>query len=94
MKIHLITFIIAANLLFSSCLKSQPVVPSETILKNMSTLMDYTVNHLRLHGAFIAYDTHANKISKGDFLKQLTNGNYLPLQLYSKIITGNTSFTN
>lgn len=45
--------------------------------------MDYTVNHLRLHGDFIAYDTNSNKISRGDFLKQLTTGNYFPLQVYS-----------
>jgi peroxiredoxin len=84
MKTCLITFILALSLLFSNCAKSQVVVQPETILKSMSTLLDYTVNHLRLHGNFIAYDTHANKISKGGFLQKLTTGNYLPLQVYSK----------
>jgi peroxiredoxin len=84
MKTNLITFIIALNLLSSSCKKSHAiVVPPETILKGMPTLMDYTVHHLRLHGKFIAYDTLNNEISRSDFLQQLTTGNYLPLQLYS-----------
>ncbi len=84
MKTCLITFIIAVSLLFSDCAKSQVPVQPEAILKNVSTLLDYNVNHLRLHGDFIAYDTHGNKISKGDLLQQLTTGNYLPLQVYSK----------
>jgi peroxiredoxin len=62
----------------------KPVVPPDSILKNMNNLLNYNSDHLRFSENFIAYDTHMKVIGKGQFLQQLTTGNYLPLQLYSK----------
>lgn len=60
------------------------VVPADRILKNINTVQQYDSDHLRFNGDFIAFNTHGQIITKGKFLKQLTTGNYLPLQVYSK----------
>jgi peroxiredoxin len=60
------------------------VVPADRILKNIKTVLQYYSEHLRFEGDFTAFDTHGKIMTKGMFLNQLTTGNYLPLQVYSK----------
>lgn len=86
-----ITFSGVLLLLFIGfCVKAQqngvgkPVVPVAEILKDVRSWVVYDANHLRLTGDFKAYNAQASAISKGEFLKQLSSGNYLPVKLASK----------
>ena len=60
------------------------VVPPDTVLKNMANLLNYYSAHLRFGGDFIAYNEAGHITDKGEFLKALTTGNYLPVQVVSK----------
>ncbi len=88
MKTCLITLLAILNFLCVTVVKSQSpgkaVAPPDSVVKSMNNLMDYYSAHLRLMGNFVAYDAHGKTIDKGQFLKDLTTGDYLPLQLVSK----------
>lgn len=58
-----------------------PVISPAAILKDLKTVMYYKRDHLKLFKNFYGYDTDAHKISKEQFLKLLSSGTYLPLQL-------------
>jgi len=62
----------------------KPVVAPETALKNMAAFMDYYNAHLYLSEDFAAYDVSGHTIGKGELLKAVATGNYLPLRLTSK----------
>ncbi len=87
MKKYFVSVICMMMLLSAECVKSQtlkPVVPAESILKNMNTLLSYNEEHLQLGGDFLAYDTQGRAISKGQLLKQTAGGGYLPLRVSLK----------
>lgn len=62
----------------------KPVVPVAEILKDVRSWVGYDAGHLRLTGDFKAYNAQASAISKGEFLKQLSSGNYLPVKMRAK----------
>ena len=88
MKTYLIALLIVFNLFCVTVVKSQSpgkvVVPPDSALKSMSNLLNYYSAHLRLSENFVAYDAHMKPMNGGQFLKDLTTGDYLPLQLVSK----------
>jgi len=88
MKTYFITLLAILNFFCITVVKSQSpgkaVVLPDSALKSMNNLMDYYSAHLRLTENFVAYDAHGKTIDKGQFLKELTTGDYLPLQLVSK----------
>ncbi|MES2277045.1 MAG: TlpA disulfide reductase family protein [Bacteroidota bacterium] len=87
MKTYFTTLVLTISLFISLTAKSQPrlkaTVPAKSIIKNMSTLMDYNRDHLRLNIDFIAYDAQAHIVTKTQFLKAITTGDYLPLKVSS-----------
>jgi len=61
-----------------------PEVDPKLILSDNNTFNTYMYYNLKLLSAnYTAYDTHLKPISKLEFLKQLTTGNYLFLKLSS-----------
>lgn len=87
MKFFFYAFIAISSLLFINVAIAQPgkpVADPQTIVKSYAALMDYYSAHLYLSEDFAAYDINGHTISKGDFLRAVTTGNYLPLQLYEK----------
>jgi len=88
MRTRLIILLIIAKFIFANTafcqLRARPVVPPDSILKNMNNFLQYNNDHLMFDGDFVTYDEHGHNISKGQFLKMVATGNYLPLQLYSK----------
>ena len=80
-----LVFIIGAFFICPADVKGQAayktVVPVQNILKNQMALLYYERDYLRFSEDFIAYDVNGKKISKGDFLKQLCTGFYLPIRL-------------
>ncbi len=60
------------------------VVPVDSIIKNMNSLLAYNSAHLRLEDNFLAYDEQGHTITKQRLLEQTATGKYLPLQVYSK----------
>ncbi len=61
-----------------------PVNTPANILKNMDSFLRYSNDHIKLSADFIALDPAAKRISKGDFLQQLSLGTFLPLRMTSK----------
>jgi peroxiredoxin len=83
-------FLIALALLCSSTLFSTAqsigkamVVPS-SVTKDALSLAYYKQDHLRLADDFSAFDGKSQPLTKRQFLKALTTGNYLPLRLTSQ----------
>jgi thiol-disulfide isomerase/thioredoxin len=70
---------------FLSCKQSLPYGPPvqepENILKDQRSFMQYWYGNLNLWEDFNALDTSGKTIFKGEFLKQVSKGNYLPLRL-------------
>lgn len=60
-----------------------PVMSADIILKNQTNFSNYWYTKLRLSDDFIALDTASKKISKENFLKEVSTGKYLPLLLIS-----------
>jgi len=82
--------LVAGFLLFSSFqretqaqsrLQGIPVVAPEKIFKNIMSLLVYKRDHLRFSEEFIAFDNNGKSINKGQFLKLLGSGSYVPLAL-------------
>lgn len=73
-------------LTFSSCTHNStygvPVQDPADILKDQTSFSKY-YNTLKFSENFIALDPSSKVIPKGEFLKQLSSGAYLPLQLSS-----------
>lgn len=88
MKNPFVSLTAIITLLFILSAKAQtpgkPIVPPDTVLKNMPNLLNYYSTCLRFDGNFIAYNEAGHVIDKGGFLKTLTTGNYLPVQVASK----------
>jgi len=65
----------------------QPVMQPADILKNFdSYYIKYEYKYVKLSESYIAYDEKAHVIPKGQFLKNVSSGGYLPLRL--KAISG------
>lgn len=86
-----IAFSWALLLLFVGfCVQAQQTIPGKPVIavaeisKDVRSWLAYDAKHLRLSGDFKAYDLQASAISKGEFLKQLSSGNYLPVKLAVK----------
>jgi len=88
MKKYLVFLIANVMLFFAVDAKAQThykaVVSPDSILKNMPNLLDYYSGHLRFDGDFIGYNEAGHVMGNGEFLKMLTTGNYLPVQVVSK----------
>ncbi|MFC4636046.1 TlpA family protein disulfide reductase [Dokdonia ponticola] len=61
----------------------KPVQDPSIILKNFQNFWKYQNTYIQLSNNFIGLDASSNGINKGEFLRQLTTGNYLPLRLHS-----------
>ena len=82
----LLTAIVTLFFAFSANAQTpgKPMVPPDSVLKNIPNLLSYYGAYLRFDSDFTAYNEAGNVIDKGVFLKMLTTGNYLPVQVASK----------
>ena len=62
----------------------QPDVDFKSIEKNSMQWWTYHYNNIVLSSSFIAIDDSSKIISKGEFLKKLTSGDFIPLKLISE----------
>jgi thiol-disulfide isomerase/thioredoxin len=60
-----------------------PTTDFKAIEKNFNNWWAYHNNTISLSSEFIGIDNSSNKISKEDFLKNLTSGDFIPLKLSS-----------
>ncbi|RYE35689.1 MAG: TlpA family protein disulfide reductase [Sphingobacteriales bacterium] len=67
-----------------SILIVDPIVPQKAILSNFNTFWTYYTEEVKLYEDFQSYDAQRKRISKGEFLKQLTTGRYFPLLLFGQ----------
>lgn len=78
---------ILITIILTSCIerknKEIPVEEPAKILKSLLSFLEYNRDHLRLSEDFEALDTGSVRISKENFLGELSLGNYLPLRLIS-----------
>lgn len=81
--IYTLTIYILLNSSCNGTPYGRPAQQPAEILKNQASFLNY-YNKLKLSRNFIALDTAANIIEKGEFLKQVATGNYLPVLLSSK----------
>lgn len=74
-------------LVYCSCKQTStygiPVEDPVDILKDQTSFLKY-YNTLKLSADFIALDASSKIITRGEFLKQVSSGAYLPLRLTSK----------
>ncbi|WP_299215533.1 TlpA disulfide reductase family protein [uncultured Dokdonia sp.] len=85
MRLFFIIYIIFIS--FSSAQTNdygKPVKDPSIILKSFQNFWQYQNTYIKLSDDFIGLDTSSNSIDKGEFLRQLITGNYLPLRLQSK----------
>ncbi|RFZ82179.1 TlpA family protein disulfide reductase [Mucilaginibacter terrenus] len=59
----------------------KPVQEPAFILKNYDNFFQYVSNHMKLSQDIVTYNAAMKPMSKGDFLKALTTGSYLPVRL-------------
>ncbi|HET7119038.1 MAG TPA: TlpA disulfide reductase family protein [Hanamia sp.] len=75
------------TLTFSSCKQrtanKEPLEKPENILNNPTSFSNYWYKDLKLSDDFIALSPSDSVIPKGEFLKQVATGEYLPLRLIS-----------
>ena len=86
-KIILLTFSISILSMMSCSKKTdygQPNANFKNLEKDFITWWTYHENNIILSSNFIAIDELSSQISKEDFLKKLTSGDYIPLKLNSK----------
>ncbi len=81
-----IIFIVLFSFLIHSCgqpatIRSSAQDPKE-IFKNDTNFVKY-YNSLKFSGNFIALDTSSKIISRGDFLREVSEGNFMPLKIDS-----------
>ncbi|MCK9640062.1 MAG: hypothetical protein M0R39_09155 [Prolixibacteraceae bacterium] len=62
----------------------QPDVNFKDIEKNYMQWWTYHYNNIILSSNFIAIDDSSKIIGKGEFLKKLTSGDFIPLKLISE----------
>lgn len=67
-----------------SILIVDPIVAPKAILSNFNTFWTYYTEDVKLYEDFQSYDSQRKRISKGEFLKQLTTGHYFPLLLFGQ----------
>jgi peroxiredoxin len=85
MRLFFITYIIFLPFSYAQSNDyGKPVEEPSLILENFQSFWKYQNTHIELSDDFIGLDTSSNSIDKGEFLRQLTTGNYLPLRLNSK----------
>lgn len=86
MRKALTLFILLFGIIDLSCaqLSSNAASNPEAITKNVMSFLVYQRDHLRLAEHFSPFDSQLQPISKGQFLKALTTGQYLPLRLDPK----------
>lgn len=90
MKKYTITLFISILVMVSCSEKTdygQPNVDSENIQKDYMEWWTYYNDNIILSSNFIAIDNSSKIISKEDFLKNLTSGDFIPLKLISKNAT-------
>lgn len=86
-KIILLAFSIAILSIMACSEKPElgrPNVDFKNIEKDYTKWWTYHYNNIILSSDFIAIDNSSNIISKDDFLRKLTSGDFIPLKLISK----------
>ena len=91
MKKHLLLTFFVAILAIASCSRiAQPGPPNvdvNQLKKDFLIWLTYHYQNINLSSQFVALDNASNDISKGDFLKSLTSGDFIPVKLTSKDTT-------
>jgi len=85
-KYLLLSFFVAILAIVSCTEKSGPGSPNvdvNQLEKNYMTWLNYHRDNIHLSSKFVALDVSSKEISKGDFLKSLTTGDYIPVELTS-----------
>ncbi|SFG89661.1 TlpA family protein disulfide reductase [Pedobacter insulae] len=62
----------------------QPIIIETDIMKDFNSFWSYYKSEIKFFEDFVAFDTSGMEMSKGDFLKTLSSGDYYPLNIYSK----------
>ena len=85
MKKHFYTF--ALLVAFGSCIAQakfwKPAVNPSVVQETYVGWNNYQRSYIMLSTDFVAFDAKSNPITKEAFLQELTNGNYIPVQLES-----------
>ena len=85
MRSFFICISLLSILVLSSCKAYKgPLAQPEVILNSQITFSNYWYKYLKLSDDFIALDLSESVIPKGEFLKQVATGKYLPVRLISK----------
>ena len=85
-KYLLLSFFVAILAIVSCSEKSGPGSPNvdvNQLEKDYSTWLTYNYENIHLSSKFVALDVSSKEISKGAFLKSLTTGDYIPVELTS-----------
>lgn len=76
--------ILEQNKVSSNMRVGAPVVPLAEILINFKSFWNYYSKYIQLYNDFTALDQTGKQIARGEFLKRMTTGNYLPLLVYGE----------
>ena len=86
-KYLLLSFFVAILAIVSCSEKSEPGAPNvdvNQLEKDYMKWLTYQYENIHLSSKFVAFDNSSKEISKGAFLKSLTTGDYIPVELTSK----------
>ena len=72
---------------FSSCTEKnsagEVIGKPDQVTSDVMSWIRYKQKHIKLHKQFVAFDTLTNPIDRGEFIRLLTTGKYVPLKLAS-----------
>lgn len=81
-------FLILSCIVLISCSQSSnyigPVIEPGKIAKDMMSWLYYERDYMRWSADYEALDPSLNEITKGEFLKRLTTGDYLPVKIRTR----------
>jgi len=83
-KYLLLSFFVAILAIVSCSEKSEPGPPNvdvNQLEKDYAKWLTYNYENIHLSSKFVALDVSSKEISKGAFLKSLTTGDYIPVEL-------------
>jgi len=85
-KYLLLSFFVAILAIVSCSVKPEPGPPNvdvNQLEKDYMKWLTYNYENIHLSSKFVALDVSSKEISKGEFLKSLTTGDYIPVELTS-----------
>ncbi len=82
-----VAILLSGTLHFGACVQPSSGMSAigkpDAVLRDVSSVLYYKRDYLRFSEDFVAYDSAFQKLSREQFLKTLSSGNYLPLRLHT-----------